>query len=599
MSSAAGEASLLVGAGTTSRSPENSAAPSLRKSNARFRWENSDNTVMQSWAGISFSSFSWKRFFFILSGAMLLVMLVASFDYGITWDEFIQSHYGKLVLRYLATGGADQTCLVYPASMYLYGGLFDSLAVLAYGLFSGKLHEMIFYNVRQNFFQDGQLLYYFETRHALNAFFGFLAIFYTGLTAKELKGWKTACLASIMLFFSPRFFGNAMNNPKDIPFAAAAAFSLYFMVRYIRELPRPALSTRLAIAAGIAAAINIKVGGVLFIGYFFLFAIGAWALDQKSRAPLKLLRDLLLIAIVAYLGGLLFWPYGQRNPLINPFKALTVFSSFTDAQGKMLFDGAQILQNQAPWYYLPKWILISSPFFFITGLFLFFMTARTLARNCPVKILVMLAFAGLFPVAYAILRKSVVYDSWRHFLFIYPPLVILAAAAWEQAFNFAQRNSHKIIVGLFFAFQFSHPVQWMLAHHPNAYVYFNPAAGGIQGAFGRYETDYWGNCLRQASEWLSHHYLEGKPATPARIQADGDVMSSSYYLIRRLGPLYRPAPKGSAWDYRLALSRGLGPKELLGGQWPPPGTIHRIQAEGVTLCAVVQNPEFKEVSKKS
>ncbi len=417
---------------------------------------------MQTQRAFKLTLLSWKNLFFFLSGAMLLTMVVASLGYGITWDEFIQSHYGKLVLRYLATGGAAQTCLVFPTSMYLYGGLFDSLAAAIYGLFSGKLHAMVFYDIHRDFFQDAQLPYYYETRHALNALCGFFAIFYTGLTAKELKGWKTARLAMAMLFFSPRFFGNSMNNPKDIPFAAAAVFCLYAMIRYIQAFPGPRLSTRIAVAAGIAAAINIKVGGILFIGYFFLFSLGAWmsnrALGEKNRDPLKLLQDLLLISGAAYLGGLLFWPYGQKNPLMNPLKALTVFSSFTDAQGKMLFEGVQIFQNQAPGYYLPKWILISSPFFLLSGLCFFMLMARKMAKSCSLKILGILVFAAFFPLAYAILRKSVVYDSWRHFLFIYPPLVILAAAAWEQAFTMAKTHSRKIIAGLFFAFQFFHPI---------------------------------------------------------------------------------------------------------------------------------------------
>ena len=517
-------------------------------------------------------------------------MAAASFDYGITWDEFIQSHYGKLVLRYLATGGTDATCLTFPTSMYLYGGLFDALAAALYGLFSGRLHAMIFYDIHRNFFQDAQLPYYFETRHLLNALCGFFTLFYMGLTAKELKSWKTACLAILMLFFSPRFFGNSMNNPKDIPFAAAAMVSLYFMVRYIQELPSPRLSTRIALAAGIAAAINIKVGGVLFIGYFFLFTLSTGMLEEKNRPSFKRMRDLLLISAAGYLGGLLFWPYGQKNPLLNPLKALTVFSSFTDAWGKMLFEGKQILQNQAPWHYIPEWILISSPFFLLSGLCLFLLTARAVAKNSSVKVLAILLFAGVFPIVYAIVRKSVVYDSWRHFLFVYPALVILAAAGWEQAFVFAQTRSRKIMVGLFLAFQFLDPVRWMLANHPNDYVYFNPAVGGLQGAFGRYETDYWGNCLRPAADWLSHFYLAGKPVKPVRIAADGDVMSSSYYLARRLGSFYLPATQKSGWDYRLALSRELSRDQLLNGQWPPAGTIHEIKADNITLCAVVKNP---------
>ena len=34
------------------------------------------------------------------------------------------------------------------------------------------------------------------------------------------------------------------------------------------------------------------------------------------------------------------------------------------------------------------------------------------------------------------------------------------------------------------------------------YTYFNPIAGGTKGAYGHYETDYWGTSTRQGCEWL-------------------------------------------------------------------------------------------------
>ena len=47
------------------------------------------------------------------------------------------------------------------------------------------------------------------------------------------------------------------------------------------------------------------------------------------------------------------------------------------------------------------------------------------------------------------------------------------------------------------------PVGWTIRNHPHEYVYFNPLVGGLDGAFGNYETDYWGNSIRMASEWLA------------------------------------------------------------------------------------------------
>lgn len=535
----------------------------------------------------------WKNLFWGLSAFMLVFMVVKSLDYGIIWDEFIQSHYGKLVLRFWMSGGSDRTCLFFPENMFLYGGFFDTLAAGIYGILSGKLHAMAFYDYRENFFQDAQLPFYYETRHMLNACFGFLAIFFTGKTAKEMKSWRTACLAMIMLFLSPRFFGNAMNNPKDIPFAAAAAFFIYFMVRYLLEFPRPKLTSKIGLAAGIAAAINVKVGGLLFIGYFFLFTVMNWLYaywkEEENMTLPELAKDLALIGLGAYLGGLIFWPYGFLNPIVNPLKALKTFSSFNSAQGTMLFEGATITHDKAPWYYIPKWIAITSPLFLITGLFIFFLTLKRIAKNYSPKIFGVLAFSAVFPVVYAILRKSVVYDSWRHFLFIYPPLILFAAAAWDYLFDSLQNPRARILTGIIFVFLFLHPVKWMLANHPNEYIYFNQTTGGLKGAFRNYETDYWGNCLGQASKWLGNAYMAQGPTGPAGVMADGDLMSSAYYLTQKMGPYYRLVRKNSSepWDFHIAMSRGLTVDELK-HQWPPAGTIYEVKADEITLCAVVR-----------
>ena len=48
-------------------------------------------------------------------------------------------------------------------------------------------------------------------------------------------------------------------------------------------------------------------------------------------------------------------------------------------------------------------------------------------------------------------------------------------------------------------------VRDMIALHPNEYVYFNQIAGGLPGAFGRYDTDYYGNSYKEAYARLFEH----------------------------------------------------------------------------------------------
>ncbi len=56
------------------------------------------------------------------------------------------------------------------------------------------------------------------------------------------------------------------------------------------------------------------------------------------------------------------------------------------------------------------------------------------------------------------------------------------------------------------------PARFMLATHPTEYVYFTDLAGGIKGANGFYETDYYMNSVKQGYKWLMENRLEKLPA---------------------------------------------------------------------------------------
>jgi hypothetical protein len=533
----------------------------------------------------------YRNVFVAIAALACAGMVYLSQGFGIIWDEWIQSQYGKLILRFFMSGGTVRDCLTFGETLYLYGGLFDTITVTAYGLIFGGLKTLADSSLMKDFI----LPHYFETRHAINALFGFTAILFTGLLGKELRNWRTALLSLVFILLSPRFFGNAMNNPKDIPFAMAYVMSLYAMVRFFKSWPKPGIRTVLFLIVSIALAINIKAGGLMLIGYLFFFASGLWVLGvlrkKKIEAPFRFFSFLAGISLAAYLSGLLFWPYGLLDPVHNPLKALAELSVFGGAKGELLFEGRLIPHGQTPWYYIPKWIFISVPLYVhlgILALLVFFLKILRSGRGC---FLGMLLFATLFPPVYAILKHSFVYDSWRHFLFIYPPMVVLAATAWEFLWSWFRARRSKIILGAVLAITLLEPAFWMVRWHPHEYIYFNPLVGGLKGAYGRYETDYWGNSLRMASEWLSQYYKREGIQRPIAVRADGELISSGYYLTRDLGGAYVPSLRDDPnWDFWLSLSRGVAPQYLRDGNWPPVSTIHKIEADGVTLCAIIVNP---------
>ncbi|MEI7751333.1 MAG: hypothetical protein WCJ71_04490 [Candidatus Omnitrophota bacterium] len=561
-------------------------------------------------SGMTPRGFTSKKAFFFFSCLAGVFMIWISKDFGINWDEWEESNYGFLILRHFFTGAKD---LEYLSTINLGEPVYMITGVLS-GLLNGSLHDFIQHGLST----PAHLLNFYLIAHGVDAFFGFLAILFAGLLAKELGNWKTALLTLVFLFLSPRFFGNSMNNHKDIPFAAMYVFSFYFMLRWIKALPFPPKRLSLCLIFGISAVIMTRAGGLILIPYLFLFSFGyGFVLRKNSPPPLSWLRIFLLtltVAFLGYWGGLLLWPYAQMAPFTNPFKALLDFSNFSGSNGLVLFEGQLVYSTQLPWYYLAKWILISSPLFFISGFCMFFIFARQIFRKDRAFFACMVSFGVLFPLIFIAAKRSIVYDSWRHVLFVYPLLTIFVALAWQEAWAWADRSWGRILLGFFFAVQLAEPALWMVRNHPNEYVYFSPLVGGLKGAFTKYESDYWGNSLRKGAEWLADYHLQNAPNRPLKVRSDGSVMSSYPFLQEKLVGLYQPSTytqdfrksgslffiqypplcvyrllPSTPWDYALVLPRSKPTLELE-TQWPPAGTIHEVKADGVTLCAVVKNP---------
>lgn len=563
--------------------------------------------------------FNYKTLFFILSAFLLVLLPYLSRDYGIVWDDWMDSNNGMLALRNILKLGNDMAFMDFWHG-YLYSQLFYTITGSLYGLFFDHIRNIAY----EGLHREAHILPFYAFSHLMTSLFGFLGMFFTGLLAKKAGSWRTGFLALLFIALSPRFFGNSMNNPKDIPFAATYAMAIYYLVRYLEGLPAMRWRDWALLIFGTGCCIGARIGGILLLAYLFLF-VGLLLfklflteeIDAKCAA-----KHLGIAAAIACLGlafGYIFWPYGRLDPLRNTFSAMQKISTFGYWKGQVLFEGKDFKDAHMHWYYTPKWIAISSQLFMLLSLPLAILSAKKLFKKFTFRIHFPIFFAGIFPLLYMIYRKTPVMDSWRHSLFIYPSMVVFAALAWDCFLEWAHSVKRKCVVAAGLLFLLMEPLFWMAKNHPNTYVYFNPLVGGVRGALGKYETDYWGNCLGPAADWLGEYHLKnalGKFPLAA-VRADGQVMQTYPFLKRRLGgnykplgyptdflhtnpyffvnygPLRRPLP----WNYAIVFSRSFTPKEIQNGDWPPKDTIHEVKADGVTLCAVVENHGFKEFLK--
>ncbi len=408
-----------------------------------------------------------------------------------------------------------------------------------------------------------------------------------------------------------------MNNHEDIPFAATYLLTAYLMIRFFKQMPQPSWKITAALSTALGLTIGCRVGGVILIFHLLLFGIFFYFLRQRATPKESLpwtpwLCRLAIIALYGYLIGLFFWPYGQLNPFLNTLQVLHQLANFPDSSGALLFHGNLVPLTALPWTYVPLWIFISTPCVVLAGGLLFCLFLPSIRRTPQRKHLVLLAFISLFPILFVILKHSVLYNDWRHLYFTYAPLVVLAAVGWDSLFDFERLKKIRWGVGLGFLLLAIIPVSWMVRNHPYEALYFNELEGGVKGAAGRYEMDYWGNTLRTAAEWLGDYHLRHYPDQPAYVKAEGNIMTTYSVLREKLGSRYFPylypdqhllsrrfrymnlkystgpnAPDD--WDYAILRLHNQTLQDLREGKWPPPNILFEVKVDGFPVCVVVKN----------
>ncbi|WP_269524306.1 glycosyltransferase family 39 protein [Coraliomargarita parva] len=357
-----------------------------------------------------------------------------------------------------------------------------------------------------------------ETGHFLSYAFGLIGLVAAWLAARRIMGRMGGCLALLLLVCAPRYFGHMCFNPKDIPFAACYMASLYFLIQAIEEFPRPRIRTMLFLGMMTGFSLGVRMAGLLiplFFGaaamYYYLVTFPACA--NRLRSLVGYAWRGLLAGFVAYLVALPFWPALWRSPWSGVSETVGEAQSF-GWDGPVLYSGAFETSTQLPWHYLPKWILITLPEWTLVLLLLglplaLYSLLRRSSRLSDKKALQVgiVALAGLFPVVYVLLTRPTLYDGMRHFLFVLPPLMVVAAGSVVTAAKLLSewRCSMRWIPFLPVFLTLAScllVVREYISLSPFYYVYFNGWVGGLPGAYNRYETDYWGLSYREAMEAL-------------------------------------------------------------------------------------------------
>jgi tetratricopeptide (TPR) repeat protein len=195
----------------------------------------------------------------------------------------------------------------------------------------------------------------------------------------------------------------------------------------------------------------------------------------------------------------------------------------------------------------------------------------------------------LFPVLFVIISRSNLYSSWRHFLFIYPGIIIVSAITLAEIFKNSNGRYRKIIFIISFILLALHPLLFIIENPRYPYLYYNQSVGGLKGAYGNYETDYYFINQREAAEWLNGYLDRNKIKEQVTV---GSNFSAEWFFRKRpqIKNIYFRNEERSMydWDYYIATNRYIYPWQLKNKIWPPADALKIIYADDVPIAAILK-----------
>jgi len=437
--------------------------------------------------------------------ALLVLLVFLTYDaYAISNDEQAQQHYGELIVAFYRSGFADQSLFHYE-NLYLYGGLFDVLAVLAQHLLP---------------FLDPYVV-----RHLLSALIGIAGIGAAAASARLVAGARAGAIAGFALAVCGPWYGSMFNHTKDIPFAAAMMGATYFLLRAARDLPAPRPRHVIGFGVLLGAALGIRVLGLLMVGYAGLAILMHMAQVREAtmRGQSRFFAESVIALSPAFVIGYAImvaaWPWSALAPL-NPLRGLLDFGAF-NYQVKTLLAGQVYDMGDVPRWYVPAYLVIKLPIMMLAGAVsaLAFVLWRERGDNWRRRLeTALVVFIAAFPVVCEVIDRGPAYTGLRHFLFVVPPFAVLAGIGFDWLLVKLSARGRAYRLGA--AAAITAALAWnagvLVMLHPYQYLYYNPLVGGLEGAARNYDTDYWVNIMPEAVDALEAYVVTLDATDPGR-----------------------------------------------------------------------------------
>lgn len=521
----------------------------------------------------------------VLTLFILVIHLVIINDYGLTWDFHFHFFGGAHLLGY-SWQEIEPRNLPYsppdprhPDAVTLpYGALVTVPPVLSYIV----LHRI------------ANMLPFDAAYNLTIVFAGVIGIAILYLFLRQAVNDTAALIAVIFLSLLPRYFGDLHNNMKDVPMAAVFALNMWLLYRLVSNRRRIDI---IYAVGGFILAFNTKINSIfipiIFVAYSFMIRI----LFPKSRhVPV---RTVLMYCVAAPILALAVFGFVWGD-LLGQLKHMWLTFAVGANNIEVLFNGTVYFSAQnVPWYYPYEYLVITTPIpilvFFLFGLV---HITRRLKQNSVYALLILWFF---IPLTRYLTPRIAVIDGIRHFEEVLYPLAVIAAIGAERIFMFINNvamkqwnNAWRILCMALIMTMILSSLMWnILSFHPFQITYFNELVGGVNGAYGKFDLDYWGSSQKKAIAWINEY---AKKDAVVHIVMAADV--ASRYLRQDLLDQVNTKLFDTA-DYVVLLNRTsflcrYGSTNYLLTHTP----VHSVDVHGVPLVFIYDNALPPTVAQK-
>ncbi|NSW53374.1 MAG: hypothetical protein HPY85_12790 [Anaerolineae bacterium] len=320
-------------------------------------------------------------------------------------------------------------------------------------------------------------------------------------------------------------------------------------------------------AASVFLGFTISVRVIGPLAGLLIALLAFWKFRWKS-IPYIIAYGLVSL-IVAYES----WPFLWENPIQN---FLNVFRHMADnpVSVNVLFNGTVYNSKQLPLLYLPILMLITLtepalPLMvsgFCISLISFFKK-----KYSAVEELVIILLWFLIPFLYVLIFRPAMYDNYRHFLFLLPPVFFFAGIGIDAIFS--RLSSIWIQIAMLSILLLPNLLAF-IQYHPYEYTYYNAFVGGISGAENRYELDYWLLCYKDLTEIVNQSEKNWQSIYVALNPDLVQLYTDKSIIVKKMDNIRYPEdsliflPK--RWDYQLL--------------FPEFEIAYSIQRRNVPLC---------------